>query len=408
MRRAILTEFKQTAGVQLSAAEASALRRLVPDLTLQPAAEDPGRYDLTPASHVGVVRVGNVEVEIRPKIGIDRVLFLVSYALDPKAWHDEQVVLGSDDDLLEAMIPGFLLQTDRAFRRGVLQGYRVTEEALAKVKGRIRFDDQLRRHYARPYPLEVRYDDYTVDTELNRLIKAALRRLGSLRLRRPDLRERLRHAHSRLSEVSDVEYDPQHLPAFSYNRLNQHYRPAIELARLVLRSVSVELTGASVVTSAFLVDMNGVFEDFVVVALREALGVTEAEFPQGCRGRSLHLDQANRIRLEPDFSWWQQGRCVFVGDVKYKRIDPREYLHADLYQLLAYATAADLPTGLLVYAAGEEVPVTHTVPNAGKTLRIETLNVQGTPHDILRRVARIGDRIKEMAMTAPASLSMAY
>ena len=46
---------------------------------------------------------------------------------------------------------------------------------------------------------------------------------------------------------------------------------------------------------------------------------------------------------------------LFVGDAKYKRIAGQQFCapNADLYQLLAYATALDLPGGLLIYAQGE-------------------------------------------------------
>ena len=65
--------------------------------------------------------------------------------------------------------------------------------------------------------------------------------------------------------------------------------------------------------------MNGVFEDFVVVALREVLGVSERAFHKGARGRELYLDSDRRVSLEPDISWWEAG-CAFVGDVKYKAL----------------------------------------------------------------------------------------
>ena len=60
--------------------------------------------------------------------------------------------------------------------------------------------------------------------------------------------------------------------------------------------------------------------------------------------------------------------------------------HADMYQLLAYTIATDLPGGLLVYSADEATPVEHEVPLAGKRLRVATLDLRDNPQDILRRV----------------------
>ena len=39
------------------------------------------------------------------------------------------------------------------------RGYRTQEDALHAVRGRIRFDDQIRRRFSIPLPIEVRYDD---------------------------------------------------------------------------------------------------------------------------------------------------------------------------------------------------------------------------------------------------------
>ena len=59
------------------------------------------------------------------------------------------------------------------------------------------------------------------------------------------------------------------------------------------------------------------------------------------------------MRLAPDLTWWDGPTCTFVGDAKYKNVSGERVPNADLYQLLAYATALDLPGGLLAYARGE-------------------------------------------------------
>lgn len=100
--------------------------------------------------------------------------------------------------------------------------------------------------------------------------------------------------------------------------------------------------------------MNRVFEDFLVCALREALCLDANSFPQGATRKGLRLEAnpPGNIRLRPDLSWWRGGTCVFVGDAKYKRVTVRGVENADLYQLLAYTLATNLPSGLLVYAVG--------------------------------------------------------
>jgi 5-methylcytosine-specific restriction enzyme subunit McrC len=77
--------------------------------------------------------------------------------------------------------------------------------------------------------------------------------------------------------------------------------------------------------------MNDVFENFVWVALREALGLSKWTFPSGSSNHPLFMDLAQKVLLRPDLSWWQDSKCMFVGDVKYKRINVPGIKHADLY-----------------------------------------------------------------------------
>lgn len=363
---------------------------------MSPTAGVEGAYDLTPGAVVGVVETDDLTVEIRPKLPIDRLLFLLSYAFDPKHWHLTPFDLEERESLVEALIPGFVFQVRRALRRGVVQGYRQRDEALWGVKGRISFDRQLRQRYGIAPPVEVTYDDFTEDILPNQLLKAAVTRLLRIRLQHENNRNELRHLLRGLAPVGAVEFDPRNVPEVTYTRLNEHYRPAVELARLILRSTSFELGRGGVSARSFLVDMNVVFEDFVVVALRESLGLPESEFPQGVRGRQLFLDADQTVRLKPDLSWWVGGDPVFVGDAKYKKLEADEFKHADLYQLLAYTTATGLADGLLIYAAGESSPGTVVVPMAGKQLRVVKLDLMGSPQAILQEVEAIADLIKAL------------
>lgn len=396
-RRLTLAEHRTSPPVRLSAAQRDALQRLVPGLVITPAPGRAGCYHLTPGSWAGVVRLGSLVVEILPKLPVEQVLFLLSYTADPHAWRagtGEAPALERGATLAEAIVWLFVQQVRRAVGRGLLQGYRTREAALPGVRGRLRFEAQVRRRFGLFPPAEVRHDDLTEDVEPNRLLKAALLRLERLPLRAPGSRRALRRLAALFEHISTVEYDPRATPEIAFTSLDAPYRPAVELARLILCSSSVEARAGSIPATSLLVEMGRVFEDFVVVALRQALGLTEQSFPQGAAGRTLVLDRAGAVRLEPDLSWWEGSHCCFVGDVKYKRA--REGEHADLYQVLAYAIAADLPGGLLVYAAGEAEPASHEVVYAGKLLQVVALDLAGPPPAILAQIDLLAQRVRRL------------
>jgi 5-methylcytosine-specific restriction enzyme subunit McrC len=396
VRQLTLKEYATEPSVPLSSDECDALRRLNPQIEIIPSIGSPGCYDLTPCSWIGAIELPSLAIQIRPKIQISRVLFLLSYAMDPKHWQETGFGLEEAESLVEAIIPGFVLHLKRALGPGILQGYRLEEDALATVRGRIRFQDQIDRRFGIVPPIEVRYDEFTEDIEENRLLKAALRALERIRIRSSEMWYQLHHFQAILDRVSVVEYQSINLPTINYTRLNYRYRSAVELSKLILRSLSYDLEYGRAAGAAFLVDMNDIFEKFVWVALREALGLSEWTFPSGSSNHPLFMDVPQRVSLKPDLSWWEDSECIFVGDVKYKRVNVPGIKHADLYQLLAYTIAAELFGGLLIYAAGEGEPAVHEIANVGKRLEVISMDLSGTPRQILDEVSNIAWTIKRL------------
>ena len=243
----------------------------------------------------------------------------------------------------------------RAFSRGLLHGYLTREESLYAIRGRILFEQQMRRRFGIPMPVEVRHDQFTDDITANRLVKAAAYLLGMMRLRSSETRNGLARIVAMLDHVTLIDFSPDQVPDVEFGRLNDYYRELVALSRLILRHSAYQLGRGPVRAPGFLVDMNRLFQEFVTVALRKELGISEKRF-----GESVvdTLDvpatgDRGRVSLKPDLVWREGSRCVFVGDAKYKNIDNKPVPNSDLYQMLAYVTALDLPGGLLIYAKGE-------------------------------------------------------
>ncbi|MCY3654994.1 MAG: hypothetical protein OXG95_00040 [Chloroflexi bacterium] len=367
-------------------------------------------YTLRPSSHIGVLTTGDLSVVVRPKIPMDRVMFVLAYALGIWDWARDNTDLDPDADVIEAIVPAFVHHTERAIRRGLRQDYRVEEEALHAVRGRIRFSEQLQRRFAIPLPVEVVYDDFTEDIEENRLLHTAIRLLSRIPVREPrgkkDWRKELRGLLPAFAAVGVGSYRRGSVPEVRYHRLNEHYRPAVELARLIIKSASFELRHGEVTAGSFMVDMNDVFERFLRRALRDALGLSEHAWPSDDGPRRLTLDTREDIGLVPDLMWRSGpgGSPAFVGDAKYKRIEPDGFRHADVYQMLAYCIASDLPSGLLVYSAKEHEPTSHLIRHIGKTIEIAALDLSRDPKAILEDVGRIAGIVRKHRARGVASI----
>ena len=397
MRHLDLREYERSEPVTLALAEREALRLNLPSLNIEPAPDSESAYVLTPGETIGALEIGDLSVSLRPKLDIGRVLFLASYAMGAFELRDaERFSFPDADALVETLVPVFAAAARRAFSRGLVHGYRTEEEALHTVRGRIRIGDQVRRRFGIPTPVEVRYDDFTDDVLINRLVKAAVTKLSRMRIRSRSSRTNLGWIDATLDNVALVEYPPSAVPEVVFDRLNEHYREVVALARLILRHATIETGRGPVRAPGFLMDMNQVFQEFVTRALREALGVSHRAFRSDSGIPDVTLDEARRVDLRPDLSWWDGPICRFVGDVKYKRIQDSHVPNADLYQLLAYATALNLPGGLLVYAQGETDDAVHVVRHAGKRLEVSALDLSGTIDDLRRRIGGLAERVRRL------------
>lgn len=339
------------------------------------------------------------ELRIRPRLDVPRLMFLLAYATDQKGWKDIVAPFERERDEVAAIASGFSWQASRALQRGPIRGYRRRDERADALRGRIRFADQIARGAGLPIPLEITYSDYTPDVLENRMLLTA----ASLLLRLPrvsaDARRRLRHVRAQLETVQMLR-DWRGVRAPATTRLNEHYRPALALAELVLRSLSISQEAGKLESTTFVFDMNKVFEDFVTVAFTDSMrrygGTVRPQVGE------YSLDVGARLRLKPDIGWWDGSRCLAVLDAKYKAIDDGLLRHGDAYQMLAYCTAYSLRRGYLVYAKDSGVePTTHVVRNAETEIVVESLDVEAEPDTLIAQVRRLADRIAADVAAVP-------
>ena len=153
---------------------------------------------------------------------------------------------------------------------------------------------------------------------------------------------------------------------------------------MILDSTALDAGSGDCRANAFILDMNMVFEAFVYRGLLEALGASENVFRHGHKG--LTLDTGNQIGLEPDLSWWEEGQCRFVGDVKYKQLDTESFKQPDMYQMLAYMTATGLRESMLLYAGAKCTMSSFTFRHAGSSVHLRTLNPGLQPTELLNEL----------------------
>lgn len=320
-----------------------------------------GRNRIRAGHFVGMIAGDGARLEILPKIdGLDggatrlSLMRMLCAALDIDVADGELTGHSVQSrDLLELLISLFAGRLVEQVRLGLVHDYRRRDEELATLRGKLDVVTQFRRLAATPNRLACVYDDFTADTELNRLLLTAV-----LTLRRRSMLSRnqrlLSEIASHFEDVTPVAVPAALSATISVERRTRRWRVVEQLARLLLSAMYQTAHGGAHTGVALLFDMNVLFERYVAAVARRALPPLGFEVTVQRPRRSLAatpLGQPAFITM-PDLHL-QQGDDVYVLDTKWKRIDPRKSNHdvaqADAYQMHGYAAVYDARATILLY-----------------------------------------------------------
>ena len=125
------------------------------------------------------------------------------------------------------------------------------------------------------------------------------------------------------------------------------------------------------------------------------------QFPRQCSGRAVHLDRGHRIKLQPDLSWWERGRCLWVGDAKYKQVTSGGEPNADTYQAVAYCLGAGVEHATLIYASDLGAGGAVHIKAGGPTIERVGLDLSLAPGALLEQVHKLAVRVRSQACATP-------
>lgn len=317
-------------------------------------------------SWIGVVQLRNLEIQVVPKLAGTNlgVLEMIEQTSGLDAlWRSSSVrdIKVEGNNLYDLFALLLVEECERILRGGVLADYVEDEDTLSILRGRILFDRQLRQRYGQLDKLICRYDEFRQDIIENQILAYALDYCGR-RVRHPAIARRTHQVGSIFREVCDWKsldvgrcWDD-----LGYHRLNEHYRQAHDLARLVVRGAGVTSLygGGSTDCFAFLIDMNVLFERFVLRILETLSRPLNLSVRYQQTESSVVWDAfANRPyrRVVPDFVLTRnlRGARMLAVDAKYKLYDDSKVQSDDIYQAFIYAYAygetSELPRAALVY-----------------------------------------------------------
>lgn len=329
-----------------------------------------GSVRLKATEHVGIVSLLDAgTIEIRPKADQTDLLELLRYAYGVTASTvDQPTAMTAGRKFIEALAALYTAELDVALDQGLHRDYRRTSESVPHLRGRLDVQRQLQRQGPTPTEFECTFDELTADTTVNRGVLYATVLLSRL-VRDRGLSQALDRHHQRLRRrVTLTPIRAIELEGIELTRLASHYTDLFRLTKLVLRSVYIEeLSAGSRASFALLVDMNDVFERVVERGVREAVADRKGWTVEGqASSQSLVTGGKRTFTIRPDVLIRREdGSPVLVGDAKWKLDDPdssdREPSNDDIYQLIAYELAHDVPGVLFYPEQGDRISSEYSV-----------------------------------------------
>jgi 5-methylcytosine-specific restriction enzyme subunit McrC len=311
-------------------------------------------------SFVGVIQVGNLAIEILPKLDNDpsadrakwqRALLqmlrrsgLLTVESAPEADLHRR-----SSALVDIYLDAFLSEVERLTHGGLVKRYRLTQGNLHKLKGRILFSQHIRRNALHQERIFTAHETYDRDNPLNRILKSALTIVERLAIRQ-SLASRAAASLLWFEQVANARMTTQTFERLTFGRNTERYRRAIQFARLIILNYSPDLRGGQEHVFAILFDMNKLFERFILVQVLRAqplyascrLRIT------GQESRTFWCSKTIRPDIVADFATGGAPARVIL-DTKWKVPKDGQPADDDLKQMYAYNLHFGSRRSVLVY-----------------------------------------------------------
>jgi hypothetical protein len=322
----------------------------------------PTSYEVTIFNAIGAIGLADLQRLVQPKIPMAHLLYLLaeSQHLPPRS-SEERASVKADEGFFVLLVRWFLDASERLLRLGLDRDYQRVTADLAFARGRVNLIPTARSIFSGRPKVRCEFDYFSEDTSLNRVLKAAARKVLASPTLVPELRQRGRRVHQRLDAAGEIRTGDLRVVPEPHRR---HYRDAHQLASAILTAGGISLASGAQPAWTFLFRTPEAVEEGVRSALKRQL---QPAFKVERGGRYLasgDVTGTKKCRLTPDLVL---GEDQAIGDVKYMTTNG-EVSRPHLYQATTFATG---------YGATRASVVGFDGQHANEHVQVGVVKVQG-------------------------------
>lgn len=323
--------------------------------------------------YVGVIQVGNLTIEILPKIS------QTAEKGDKEKW--QKVLLNmlrecrwmqvhaqekaplrlKANSILEAYLELFIQECEAIIKMGLVKKYRAVEKNCTALKGKLLFSEQIQQNLIHKERFYTRHQVYDRENVFNQILLKALRLIPSIS-QSPYLRDRVYGLLLAFPELEDILVQPTTFDKLIFNRKTTHYKEAIEIAAMLLLNYRPDISTGHNHVLAILFDMNDLWEEYIYRQLFKNKPDGWQVKPQNVK-KFWRLTVTDRIKtIRPDIVVQHDTKDIsIILDTKWKLPEENVPADADLKQMFVYSEYWKGKNAFLVYPHSlyTERPVCH-------------------------------------------------
>lgn len=311
-------------------------------------------------NYVGVIKLGNLTIEILPKTDRHRDLeerdwqkilidmLLISLSVEAQTTTVSSIHI-RQHTVLETYLGLFLEETEKLWHQGLVKKYRTEVGNQTALKGKLMLQGHITKN---PFHAERFYVAHTVydrDNVFNSVLRQALCCIARIAQSGGVLNK----ADALLldfPECNEVLISEKLFTNLVYNRKTESYRKAMELARIILLNYHPDIKNGQNDILAIMFDMNLLWERYVLYILQRAssksglsqsikiIGQGQKKYWKPEQGYSKSLKPDIVVKIGEDRhividTKWKYKSAVSVDDIR-QMYAYGDYFHADECYLL--------------------------------------------------------------------------
>ncbi len=395
-------------GVELSDNDVRDTAQILKDKGIIEIVELRDGVSITSNSYVGRIKLGNIQINVYPKLNGMPLYQLLRYAYDLR----ELKLLNTAEHSLEnfpffdLLIYELYVEAEDLLRMGIQKSYILREEDLLSPRGRIDVNRLCFQGGLIKDKLPCKYFNREENNILNQTLLAGLK-LGLKLVVDNGLEVKLKRLCSNLEESIDnisLTRGNLHHAKNSINRLTGRYSAVLEIINILYESQGIQLEDSSshINLRGYFFDMNAFFETLVGRLLANCSGGYSVKDQFSLHDMFIYTPGFNPCSRKsptprPDFVLIKKGKVVKLLDAKYRDLWEKSLPREMLYQLAIYAVSGiGDKTATILYPSINDIPSVQKIDVKDPISDFKMASVILKPLNLVKVAGLLSNNINEL------------